>query len=45
MHLIALGSGRGDSILLTFGLGDGVPNAELRRYAKLTATRLAAAKL
>lgn len=45
LHVLALGNGRGDSVLLTFGLGNGVPNAELRRYAKLTATRLAAAKL
>ncbi len=45
MHLIALGNGRGDASLLAFGLGNGVPSADLRTFAKLVAGRLAAAKL
>jgi hypothetical protein len=45
LHLIALGSGRGDVILLTYALADGVPSSDLRAYAKLLAGRLAAAKL
>lgn len=45
LHVVALGNGRGDSVVMTLGLGSGVPTAELRKYAKLTATRLAAAKL
>jgi hypothetical protein len=45
IHFVALGSGRGDAVLLTIGLGNGIPVADLRAFAKLTATRLAAAKL
>ena len=45
VHLVALGNGRGDASLLTFGLGNGVPSADLRTFAKLVAGRLAAAKL
>jgi len=45
VHLVVLGHGRGDVTLLTFALGDGIPQAELRAFAKLTASRLAAAKL
>ena len=45
IHAVALGSGRGDSVLLTIGFGNGIPVADLRAFAKLTASRLAAAKL
>ena len=45
LHVIALGNGRADSVLMTIGLRNGVPAAELRKYAKVTASRLAAAKL
>lgn len=45
VHVIALGSGRGDASLLAFGLGNGIPSADLRTFAKLVAGRLAAAKL
>ena len=45
LHVIALGNGRGDSVLMAVGLRDGVPDAALRKYAKLTASRFAAAKL
>ena len=45
IHFVALGNGRGDSALLAIGVGTGIPLAELRAFAKLTATRLAAAKL
>ena len=45
IHFVALGSGRGDAVLLTIGLGNGIPLADLRAFAKLTASRLAAAKL
>jgi len=45
IHLIALGHGRGDAGLLTMGFGNGVPNADLRAFGRLLASRLAAAKL
>ena len=45
LQLIALGSGRGDTVLLTYALGNGIPSRELRTYANLLAKRLAAAKL
>ena len=45
IHVVALGNGRGDALLMTIGLGAGVPMADLRAFAKLTAARLAAAKL
>lgn len=45
VHLIAVGNGRGDSGLITVAVGDGVPAAALRAFARVTATRLAAAKL
>lgn len=45
MHVIALGNGRGDTGLMTMGLGNGIPSADLRAFAKLLAGRLAAAKL
>ncbi len=45
MHLVVLGNGRGDCGLVTVGLGSGVAMADLRAFAKLTASRLAAAKL
>ena len=45
MHLLALGRGRGDTGLMTMGLGNGIPSADLRAFAKLLAGRLAAAKL
>ena len=45
VHVIALGNGRGDASLLAFGLGNGIPSADLRAFAKLVAERLAAAKL
>jgi hypothetical protein len=44
-HVVALGNGRGDATLVAFGLGNGVPSADLRAFAKLVAGRLAAAKL
>ena len=45
LHLVALGHGRGDAALMTFGFGTGIPRADLISFAKLTASRLAAAKL
>lgn len=45
LHLVALGNGRGDTGLMTIGLGNGIPGADLRAFAKLLAGRLAAAKL
>jgi hypothetical protein len=45
VHLIALGNGRGDSGLITVALGAGVPMPDLTAFAKVTASRLAAAKL
>ncbi len=45
IHVIALGHGRGDVALLGLGFGTGIPIADLRAFAKLSATRLAAAKL
>lgn len=45
IHLIALGHGRGEAGLMTMGIGNGVPAADLRAFAKLMAARLAAAKL
>lgn len=45
IHVIALGHGRGDAGLMLSGFGAGVPAADLRFFAKLTASRLAAAKL
>lgn len=45
VHVIALGNGRGDASLLTFGVGNGIPSADLRAFARLVAARLAAAKL
>ena len=45
VHLIALGQGRGDVVLLTMGFGNGVATSDLRAFATLTARRLAAAKL
>ena len=44
-HVVMLGNGRGDARLLTFGLENGIPSADLRAFAKLVAGRLAAAKL
>lgn len=45
VHLVALGHGRADATLVAFALGNGVPQTDLRAFAKLTAARLAAAKL
>ena len=45
IHLIALGQGRGDAGLMAMGIGNGLPMAEIRALAKLTASRLAAARL
>jgi hypothetical protein len=45
LHVIAIGNGRGDASLVTFGLGNGIPGADLRAFAKLLAGRLATAKL
>jgi hypothetical protein len=45
MHMVVLGNGRGDGTLITVGFGSGVPAADLRAFAKVTAARLAAAKL
>ena len=45
VHLIALGQGRGDVVLLAMGFGNGVATSDLRGFATLTARRLAAAKL
>jgi hypothetical protein len=45
LHLIAIGHGRGEAGLLTSGVGTGVQMADLRAFARLVASRLAAAKL
>jgi hypothetical protein len=45
IHMIALGHGRGDVLLMTVGVGSGVPIADLRVLAKRTAQRLAASRL
>jgi hypothetical protein len=45
IHIVVLGHGRGDAMLMTVAYGSGVPPADLRAFAKLTAQRLAAAKL
>jgi hypothetical protein len=45
LHVVVLGNGRGDSALITFAFGSGLPTADLRAFAKVTAVRLAAAKL
>lgn len=45
LHVVVLGNGRGDCGLITFGLGNGLPMTDLRAFAKMTATRLGAAKL
>jgi hypothetical protein len=45
LHVVALGHGRGEVALLTMGFGPGVPMAELRAFASVLASRLAAAKL
>lgn len=45
IHMVALGHGRGDVLLMTVGLGPGVPIADLRTLARRTAQRLAAARL
>lgn len=45
MHIVAVGQGRGEAGLLTSGVGTGVQTADLRSFAKLMASRLAAAKL
>ncbi len=43
--LVALGNGRGDCVLTSASFGDEVPAANLRLFAKVTASRLADAKL
>jgi hypothetical protein len=45
IHVVVVGQGRGEAGLFTAGIGNGVPMADLRFFAKLMATRLAAAKL
>ena len=45
LHVVVLGNGRGDCALISFGVGNGLAMADLRAFAKLTATRLATAKL
>ena len=45
IHLVGLGHGRGDAMLMTMGLGSGLPLAQVKSLARLTAQRLAAAKL
>ena len=45
VHVIALGNGRGDATLVTFGLGNGISSADLRAFARLVGARLASAKL
>jgi hypothetical protein len=45
LHVIALGHGRGDVALFAAGFGQGIPIVGLRAFAKLSAARLAAAKL
>lgn len=39
------GHGRGDHFMMTIGVGAGVPIADLKAFSRLTARRLAAAKL
>ncbi len=45
IHLLALGHGRGDAGIMAMGVGNGIALSDLRAFAKLTAGRLAAAKL
>ena len=45
IHLVGLGHGRGDAMLMTMGLGSGLPLAQVKSLARLTAQRLAAARL
>lgn len=45
IHMVALGHGRGDHFMMTIGVGAGVPIADLKAFSRLTAQRLAAAKL
>ncbi len=45
IQLVALGHGRGEAGVMAMGMGDGIAAADLRAFAKLIATRLAAAKL
>ena len=45
MHIVVLGRGRGDVMLMSMGVGNGVALAELKRLARVTAQRLAAASL
>ena len=45
VHFVALGKGRGDATLMTIAFGTGVPQSDLRAFAKLTSQRLTAAKL
>jgi hypothetical protein len=45
MHLIALGHGRGEAGLMTIAPGAGLAPGDLRAFARLTAKRMAAAKL
>lgn len=45
IHLVGLGQGRGDAMLMTMGLGSGLPLAQVKSFARLTAQRLAAARL
>ena len=45
IHMIALGHGRGDVLLMTVGVGSGVPIADLRVLAKRTAQRVGASRL
>jgi hypothetical protein len=45
IQVVALGHGRGDVALVGIGFGNGIPIADLRAFAKLSAARLAAAKL
>jgi hypothetical protein len=45
IHFVALGHGRGDVMLMSFGFGPGIPLGDLKAFAQLSAQRLAAAKL
>jgi hypothetical protein len=45
MQLLALGHGRGDTVIFVISPGSGIPSADLRTFAVLLASRLAAAKL
>ena len=45
VHLVVVGRGRGDVMLMAMGPGNGVAAAELRAFARVTAQRLAAARL